>query len=125
MRKGLAAAITSAFLAVLAGTAAAHGPHAPASGPHAAGGHEAHGVATASDAAGELVAGEVRRIDKDRQRLTLRHGEIRILGMPPMTMVFRVKDPAWLDQVKVGDTVSFRAENIDGAYTVTELRPAK
>jgi Cu(I)/Ag(I) efflux system protein CusF len=45
--------------------------------------------------------------------------------MPPMTMVFQVKDPAMLDQVKAGDKIRFSAEKTGGAYTVTTLQPAK
>ena len=64
---------------------------------------------------------EVRKVDKEAAKVTLRHGEISNLGMPPMTMVFRVKDPAWLDRFKEGDRIRFRAEKISGAYTVTEV----
>jgi len=96
-----------------------------AAGPEPAAGPQAYGESAASTVAGELVAGEVRRIDRDRQRITLRHAEMANLGMPPMTMVFRVADPAWLDRVQVGDRVSFRAEKVLGNYTVTELRPAR
>ena len=70
---------------------------------------------------GEYAEAEVRKVDKDGGRVTLRHGPIANLDMPPMTMVFRVKDPAMLEQVKTGDKVRFKAERIQGAYTVTEL----
>lgn len=63
--------------------------------------------------------GEVTRIDKAQGRLTLRHGEIRNLEMPPMTMVFRVRDPKMIDGLAVGDKVRFSAEKIGGHYTVT------
>lgn len=68
---------------------------------------------------------EVRKVDKAAGKLTLKHGPIPNLEMPPMTMVFRVKDPAMLDQVKAGDAIRFKAEQVAGAYTVTELQPAK
>lgn len=68
-----------------------------------------------------LADGEVRKIEKERGRITLRHGEIKNLDMPPMTMVFRVKDPAMLDQVKEGDKIGFTAEKIGGQYTVTGI----
>jgi len=45
--------------------------------------------------------------------------------MPPMTMVFKVKDPGILEQVKAGDKVKFQAEKIDGALTVTKIEPVK
>lgn len=72
-----------------------------------------------------LADGEVRRVDKNAKRLTLRHGPIANLDMPPMTMVFHVKDPGMVEQVKVGDKVRFSAEKVGGAYTVTTLEPVK
>ncbi len=72
-----------------------------------------------------LIDGEVRKIDKDAGKITLRHGEIKKLDMPAMTMVFRVKDAAMLDKVKAGDKVKFRAEGAAGAFTVTEIEAAK
>ena len=68
--------------------------------------------------------GEVRRVDKAGGKVTLKHGPIANLEMAPMTMVFRVKEPAMLDKVKAGDKVKFKAEKVQGAYTVTELAPA-
>lgn len=99
---------------------------AQAADPRAAdhGAHAAPTVSAAASAAAEMSSGEVRRIDQERRRITLRHGEIRSLDMPPMTMVFVVKDLAWLDRFKVGDRVLFRAEKIDGVFTVTEMAPA-
>jgi Cu/Ag efflux protein CusF len=82
-----------------------------------------HAPATAP-ASQELTSGEIRRIDRDQRKITLRHGEIKNLEMPPMTMVFQVKESVWLDQFKVGDKVVFRAESINGAYTLTELQAA-
>ncbi|MFN0162797.1 MAG: copper-binding protein [Burkholderiales bacterium] len=72
-----------------------------------------------------LADAEVRKIDKERGRITLKHGEIKNLDMPPMTMVFRVKDPAFLDQVKEGDRIGFTAEKIGGQYTVTGIEARK
>ncbi len=73
----------------------------------------------------DMVDGEVRKVDKDTGKITLRHSEIKKLDMPAMTMVFRVKDPTMLDNVKVGDKVKFKAEGSGGALTVTEIEPAK
>ena len=67
---------------------------------------------------------EVRKVDKDAGKITLKHGEIKNLDMPPMTMVFQVKDKAVLDKVKKGDKVKFTAEKVNGAYTVTTIEPA-
>jgi Cu/Ag efflux protein CusF len=72
-----------------------------------------------------LSEGEVRKVDKDAKKITIRHGPLPNLDMPPMTMVFQVKDPALLDQAKPGDKVSFRAEKEGGVFFVTELKPAK
>ena len=74
---------------------------------------------------GAMTEGEVRKVDKDNKKITLRHGEIKNLEMPGMTMVFQVKDPAMLDMVKQGDKVMFRAEKANGALMVTEIQPAK
>jgi Cu(I)/Ag(I) efflux system protein CusF len=74
----------------------------------------------------EPADGEVRRVDKDAQKITIRHGPLPSLDMPqPMTMVYRVKDAALLDRVKAGDKVKFEAEKIGGAFTVTKIEPAK
>lgn len=74
---------------------------------------------------GALTSAEVRKVDKAGKRITLKHEEIKSLDMPPMTMVFRVRDPAMLDRVKLGDKVMFSAENADGAYTLTTLEIAQ
>lgn len=79
---------------------------------------------TAGDAA-RMTDGEVRKVDKDAKKITLKHGEIRNLEMPAMTMVFQVKDGTLLDKVKVGDKVKFTAEKIGGGYAVSEIEVAK
>lgn len=71
----------------------------------------------------ELTEGVVRKIDKDNGKLTLRHAEIKNLEMPPMTMVFNVKDKAQLDPLKVGDKVRFSAAREGGKIVVTEIAP--
>lgn len=68
--------------------------------------------------------GEVRKIDKDAGKITLRHGPIANLDMPAMTMVFRAQDPAMLDRVKEGDKVRFSADKIGGQMTVTKIDKA-
>ncbi len=87
--------------------------------------HQAGSPATSAAHAAELTDGEVRKVDKDAGKLTLRHAEIRHLEMPGMTMVFQVKEPALLDRVKVGDKVKFRAEKAGSAYVVTVIEPAR
>jgi Cu/Ag efflux protein CusF len=84
----------------------------------------ASGVSHRNALAG-YTEGEVRKVDKAAAKVTLKHGPIANLEMPPMTMVFQVKDPALLAKVKEGDKVKFKAEKVQGKYTVTELAPAK
>ena len=96
-------------------------PAARAADDHAA--H--HAKPAASAAVGEMTDGEVRKIDKEAGKLTLRHADIKSLDMPAMTMVFQVKEPALLDKVKVGDKVRFRAEKAGGAFVVTAIEAAK
>jgi Cu/Ag efflux protein CusF len=73
----------------------------------------------------DMTSGEVRRIDRAQSKITLRHGAIKALEMPPMTMVFTVRDGKLLDAVKVGDRVLFRAVKDDGGtYVVTAIKPA-
>ncbi len=74
---------------------------------------------------GGLTDGEIRKVDKDAQKITIKHGPIKNLDMPPMTMVFRVKDAVLLDAAKAGDKVMFRAEQEGGQYFVTKIEPAK
>jgi Cu/Ag efflux protein CusF len=73
----------------------------------------------------DMTDGEVRKVDRDTKRITLKHGEIKNLDMPPMTMVFQVKDPAMLDKVQAGDKVRFKAEKAGGAFVVTEINAAR
>ncbi len=80
---------------------------------------------TPADTAVALTSGEVKKVDKDAGKLTIKHGPIANLDMPPMTMVFRVKDPAMLTQVKAGDKINFSVERVQGAMTVTRIEPAK
>lgn len=79
----------------------------------------------ASAMAQQSSDGEIRKVDKEARKITIQHGPIQNLGMPPMTMVFQVKDAALLDQVKAGDKVKFTAEKVGGAYTVTTIEKAK
>jgi Cu(I)/Ag(I) efflux system periplasmic protein CusF len=72
-----------------------------------------------------LIDGEVRKVDKEQAKITLKHAEIKALDMPPMTMVFSVRDRAALDRVKPGDKVRFKAVQEGGRYTVTEIEVAK
>jgi Cu/Ag efflux protein CusF len=66
--------------------------------------------------------GEIKKVDAAAGKLTIKHGPLENLGMDAMTMVFKVKDPAMISQVKVGDKIDFVAEEVDGALTVTKLQ---
>ena len=76
-------------------------------------------------AAAPMSDAVVRKIDTAAGKITLKHGPIANLDMPPMTMVFRVQPPTLLDKVKVGDTVKFRAEHIGGQMVVTAIEKAQ
>ena len=94
--------------------------------------HSSHGnhgaqatVATPSEPTAadqqELSEGEVTRWDARSQKVTLRHGELKNLEMPPMNMVFLLQDLSQASQIKVGQKVRFRAEQVNGALIVTRF----
>jgi len=89
--------------------------------------HDQHGAmaATSPDAPDTLSEGGVQKVDKDTGKLTIKHGPLNNLGMPAMTMAFKVQDPAMLDQVKVGEQVRFRVERANGSFTITRLEVSK
>lgn len=89
--------------------------------------HAAHHVAQAATPGAPVVMadGEVRKVDKETGKITLKHGPIPNLDMPDMTMVFRVKEASMLDTVKAGDKVRFSADRVGGQFTVTRIEPAK
>ncbi|MBN9430008.1 MAG: copper-binding protein [Burkholderiales bacterium] len=72
-----------------------------------------------------LVDGEIRRIDRNNAKLTIRHGEIKHLDMPPMTMEFEVDDRALLPTLKAGDRIRFLVEQRNGKMVVTRIEPAR
>lgn len=112
MKRQLSAVVLA--LAVAAGTAFAQAAH-----------DHSHGGNVQASQAKAVVNGEVRKVDTEQGKLTLAHDPIPNLGMPKMTMVFRVKDKTVLDQIKSGDKVKFAADRIDGQLTVTALQPEK
>ena len=73
----------------------------------------------------DMAEGEIRKVDSENKKVTIKHGVIKSLDMPAMTMVFQVKDTAMLDKVKAGDKVRFTAEKANGAIVVTDIQPAK
>ena len=72
----------------------------------------------------DKAQGELRKVDRDKRKLTITHGEIKSLDMPPMTMVSIVKDPALLDAAQAGDKVRFVVEREDGKFVVTAIEVA-
>jgi Cu/Ag efflux protein CusF len=86
--------------------------------------HSHHAASTAQAApSAEMAEGEVRRVDPDTGKVTLKHGPIKSLDMPPMTMVFNA-DKGLLAPLKVGDKVRFKAVHEGGKYTVTSIQPS-
>jgi Cu/Ag efflux protein CusF len=82
-------------------------------------------AATSKAGAVDMSEGEVRKVDAAARKITLKHGPIKNLDMPAMTMVFDVPDAALLAQVKAGDKVRFVAANPGGKLTVTAIQPVK
>ena len=110
--------ITTALLALLGGGA----PLAFAQADHDA--H--HGGASApAEANAKLAEGTVKKIDKSAGKLTIAHGPLEGLGMPPMTMAFHAAEPGLLEQVKVGDKIRFHAVDEQGRLVVTAIEPLR
>lgn len=99
--KRMTAALLSALLIGVTAPLRAAGPAAAAEAPPA--------------------EGEIRKVDPAAGKVTIRHGPLPHLGMPAMTMVFRVRDPAMLEALRPGDRIRFVAEKLDGTYTVTRF----
>jgi Cu(I)/Ag(I) efflux system periplasmic protein CusF len=103
------AASTAALLVSMAGFAGAQTTGAP----------------LASATSTDMAEGEVRKVDKENQKVTIKHGPLKNLDMPGMTMVFQVQNPSLLETVQAGDKVRFAADKIDGKFTVTKLEVAR
>ena len=88
--------------------------------------HATHAASTTTTETKAAVApqsdGEIKKVDQETGKITVKHGPLVNLDMPAMTMVFKVKDTAMLEQVKAGDRVKFSVEKIDGALTITALQ---
>lgn len=98
--------------------------------PGMAADHASHGAMPVqtqqSTADVQMTDGQVKKVDKAAGKVTLSHGPIANIGMTmPMTMVFRVKESAWLDQMKEGDKIRFMADKINGAITVVHFEAVK
>ncbi|MEJ8852403.1 copper-binding protein [Variovorax rhizosphaerae] len=81
--------------------------------------------APTASASADLSEGEIRKVDKEGKKLTIKHGPLKSLDMPGMTMVFSVSDEAVLDKLQVGEKVRFRAEKLNDAITVTRIEAAR
>lgn len=80
--------------------------------------------ASAPGAASALSTGEIRKVDKESKKLTIKHGPLTNLDMPGMTMVFGVADEAMLDKFQNGQKVRFEANKINGQLLVTRIEAA-
>ena len=96
---------------------------APAPADHTA--HHAQSDSAKDASAQEMTEGEIRKVDKQAGKLTIKHGPIANLEMPAMTMVFRAADPKMLNRVKAGDKVRFVARAEGGQLTVTRIDVVK
>ena len=121
MKHLLTGQLAASLLVLGTGSALAQAPAAAAADSHSSH-HPAAAASTTPQA--ELSEGEITRWDPRTLRLTLKHGEIKNLEMPPMTMVFRVADASVVGDLKPGDKVRFRAEQISGAYHVQRIEKA-
>ena len=83
------------------------------------------GLGVALSASAQSVDGEVKKIDLDAGKVTIKHGEIKNLDMPAMQMSFRVTDPNWLKTLQVGDKIKFSADKINGQFTITAIEGHK
>ena len=107
------------LIAFLSGTSALAQSHS---------GHGSHSTQTptaSQSSAATLSDGEVKKIDKGTGKVTISHGPIKNLGMPPMTMVFRVKDAGWIDAMQAGMKIRFEAETVEGALTIVRYEPVR
>lgn len=84
-----------------------------------------HAPAAAASASDDMTDGEVRKVDAEAGKITLKHGDIKSLDMPGMTMVFAVKDKAMLGGLKAGDKVKFKVISDSGKLTITELQAVR
>ena len=110
--KPMKTALVVAVLAVIAPLSALANTDRPIGG--------AASKTTAADAQ-STTTGVVKKVDFEQDKITISHGPIANLGMPAMTMVFRVADPSLLAAVRSDDKVNFVADKINGAFTVTSL----
>ena len=107
------------FTAALIVIALALPAHAQVNAPHA------HGAPAAKAASSEVYDGQVKRISKGTNRVTLAHGPLKAFNMSPMTMAFQVKDAKQLASLKEGDKVRFALEQSGENLVITRIEPVK
>lgn len=78
-------------------------------------------VAASPSVSKDMTEAEVRKVDKEAKKVTLKHGPIKNLDMPGMTMVFQVRDAALFDKLVTGEKVKFTAEQLEGAFVLTSV----
>ena len=121
-RSPLSAAFLATALLTLTTAAVQAASHAGA--PMAAPGTAAT-AAKGTTPSADMAEGEIRKVDMDSKKITIKHGPIKNLDMPGMTMVFQTQDAAVLAKAKTGDKIRFKADKIGGAFVVTEIEAAK
>lgn len=91
---------------------------------HAANDHDSHmsGGHHAAPAKSPMIEATVKKVDRTKGKVTLSHGAQH--GMPAMTMQFDLKNKAWANQIKEGNTILFRSQNVNGVMTVVDFKPA-
>ena len=103
---------------------------APALAQSGHAGHDSHhhGHAPAQATAGTdtnpaapLSEGTVRRVNAEAGSVTIAHGPLANLDMPPMTMSFQLRGNASLDGLAPGDRIRFAADQDGDAFIVTEI----
>jgi len=88
--------------------------------------HAGHGAMhAAAPASAAMTDGLIKAVNKAAGKVTISHGPLTNLGMGAMTMEFRVKNAAWLEQIKAGDKIRFVADDVNGVFTVVQFEKAK
>ena len=86
--------------------------------------HHSHADAVSAVSAGHMADGEINKVNRDNKKMTIKHGDIKSMDMPGMTMVFQIRDTSLLETFKAGDKVKFVIEKLDGAFVVTSMQLA-
>jgi Cu(I)/Ag(I) efflux system periplasmic protein CusF len=127
--KNIKSLLTIAALLTVASASQASGNHGSAhdAKPAPVATKIATATTTTTTAAAVLpkVSAEVRKVDLENSKISLKHADIPNLDMPGMSMVFQVKNVAMLENVKAGDKVMFTADKVDGAFMVMSIEKAK